>query len=162
MKKQCTHISDTKQFIVEIEQVNVKQNALFITYDVTSLYTNLRFAELLTSMEYELEHNNHIDYGMVKPPTQSLIDIAELLLTKNEFEFNGHYYRQIIGAPQGSVPSPELCDIAIYHHIKRIIDQYDFKAKIQFHKRFRDDGFMIFEGERNQAELLLQTKRMTY
>ena len=54
----------------------------------------------------------------------SLVRIAEILLTRNEFSFNAYSYNQIIGAPQGAIPSPEICDIAIFHHISKIMDRF--------------------------------------
>ena len=50
VKKQNTYIKDTRDFINKIERLIVPKSALLVTYDVTSLYTNLRFNDLLSSL----------------------------------------------------------------------------------------------------------------
>ena len=151
VQKQHTYIRDTKEFITKLEQIKVPKSALLITYDVTSLYTNLRFEELLSSLKTELDDNMDLIYDIQRPSTASLVRIAEILLTKNEFSFNGNSYKQIIGAPQGAVPSPEICDIAIFYHINKIMDKFSDRENIVFHVRFRDDGFIIYNGNEENA-----------
>ena len=92
------------------------KSALLFTYDVTSLYTKLRFSDLLSSLRYELENNMDICYDILRPSADNLVKVAELLLNNNEFMFDEQPYRQVIGAPQCAVPSPEICDIAIFRH----------------------------------------------
>ena len=93
-------------------------------------------------------------YEIKRPSSSSLVKIPEI--TNNEFCFDDQAYRQIIGAPQGAVPSPEICDIAIYHHIENILSRFEGGRLISFHVRFRDDGFFIFNGEKEKAEELFQ------
>ena len=107
------------------------------------MYTNLRFEELLSSLETELDDNSNMPYEIQRPSTANLVRIAEILLTRNEFSFNGYAYKQIIGALQDAVPSPKICDIAIFHHINKIIDIFSDRENILFHVRLRDDGFII-------------------
>ncbi len=85
--------------------MHIPKSALLITYDVTSLYTNFRFNELLIALRMVLNENDDIQYEIVRPSTTSLVKIAEILLTNNEFTFDGQSYKQIVGAPQGAVPS---------------------------------------------------------
>ena len=92
------------------------KSALLFTYDVTSLYTKLRFSDLLSSLRYELENSMDICYDIPRPSADNLVKIAELLLNNNEFMFDEQPYKQVIGAPQCAEPSPEICDIAIFHH----------------------------------------------
>ena len=156
VKKHNTYIKDTRDFINKIERLIVPKSALLVTYDVTSLYTNLRFNDLLSSLRYELENNMDIKYDIPRPSTENLVKIAELMLKNNEFMFDEQPYRQIIGAPQGAVPSPEICDIAIFRHINSILDRYDDNDKILTHVRFRDDGFIILNCSNASAMKLFE------
>ena len=155
-QKQHTFIRDTEAFIAKLEQLKVPKSVLLITYDVTSLYTNLRFEvqDLLSSLEIELDNNNNISYEIRRPCMANLVKIAEILLTRNKFLFNADTYKQIIGAPQGVVPSLEICDIAIFHHINKIMDKFSDSENIIFHVRFRDDGFIIYNGNTENANKL--------
>ena len=45
MQKQSTYIKDTADFINKIETLELPANVPIITYDVTSMYTNMEFDE---------------------------------------------------------------------------------------------------------------------
>lgn len=51
VQKQNSDIKDTSDFILKIESLIVPENAILVTYDVTSIYTNMEFDELLHSVE---------------------------------------------------------------------------------------------------------------
>ena len=61
VQKQHTYIRDTNEFITKLEQIKVPESALLVTYDVTSLYTNLHFEELLSSLKIEIRQQ----YGLI-------------------------------------------------------------------------------------------------
>ena len=156
VRKQDTYISDTSDFIRKIESTRLRNNPLLISYDITSLYTNLKFSEIMHSVEKAFDDNLTIDYEIKRPETKSLMDILQIILTKNEFTFNNKSYKQIIGASMGAIASPEICDVAIYDHIKQIMDNFPSKDNIIFHHRMRDDGFIIFDGTSDQIVNLFE------
>ena len=153
VRNQDTYIKDTTDFINKIESLKLPSSCLLISYDITSMYTNMTFPELIDAVKRALE-DTHI-HKMIKipiPDETDLLFLLKCLLENNVFEFNGHYYRQIIGAAMGAVPSPEICDIRMHEITKQILCLYEHKQNILFHGRFRDDGFIIFNGNRNEAE----------
>ena len=127
-----------------------------MTYDITSLYTNLKFTEIINSVNRALNAHADMIYEIKRPETESLIEILEIILTKNEFTFNKKCFRQIVGVSMGAVASPEICDIAIHEHIENILKSFQYRNKIIFHKRMRDDGFIIFKGTKNEIESLFR------
>ncbi|XP_071124232.1 uncharacterized protein [Mytilus edulis] len=134
VKTQATYLSDTSDFIRYIESTHTKQSDLLVSYDITSLYTNLNFNEINTAIENTLKDHVNQEYEIKRPSTESLLDILSILLTKNEFTFNENAYKQIVGVSMGGVASPEISDIAIFDHINNIIEQYPYKDNIKFHK----------------------------
>ena len=88
VKKQNTYIKDIRDFINKIERLVVPKSELLVTYDATSLYTNLRFSDLLSSLRHELENSMDICYDILRPSTDNLVKTAEMLLNKNEFMFD--------------------------------------------------------------------------
>ena len=70
--------------------------------------------------------------------------------------FDKQPYRQVIGAPQGAVPSPEICDIAIFRHINSIMKKFEEKDKTLIHVRSRDDGFIIMNCSHESAKTLFE------
>ena len=151
---QDTYIKDTTDFINTIEGITLPRTVLLITYDITSMYTNLSFNEIIEAVENALNCNSNIEYNIRRPPTKYLIDILCVVLEHNAFEFNNEYFRQIVGVPMGATASPEICDIAIFKHINHLLEQFYHKHKILLHKRFRDDGYILFDGpEKEITEL---------
>lgn len=154
VKRQETYLSDTSDFIRHIELTKVREQDILVTYDITSLYTNLSFSEIENSIRKVLTENAEneaIQYEIKVPQTEWVLKMIHLILSLNEFTFNRNSYRQIIGASMGAVASPEICDITINNHIETILKSFEFTNKIVFHKRMRDDGIIIYRG--NPAEI---------
>ena len=150
VKKQETYLRDTTDFINKIEATSIHKNHIMVTYDVTSMYTNIPFEELLLSVTRALEHIQSADYEIQIPKKESLIFLLEILLRNNEFHFNGIKYKQILGASMGAVPSPEICDLRMYDILHSIIHKSKLSHKIITHFRYRDDGFMIFDASTDE------------
>ena len=51
VKTQSTYLRDSSDFIVKIENLKPNADCILVSYDVTSLYTNMEFSELLTAVE---------------------------------------------------------------------------------------------------------------
>ena len=151
VKKQSTYIKDTTDFINKIESLTLPQNILLITYDVTSMYTNMEFSELLTAVEEAYRNNEKEMCNLPYPDTNDLVFLIKTVLQNNFFEFNGKYYKQIIGCAMGSTVSPEVSDIRMYQITQHIMHNFQHVDKVIFHGRYRDDGFIIFNGSESEA-----------
>ena len=88
-KQQTSYLKDTTDFINFLENTEVTENAILVSMDVTSLYTNIPQEEGITTMSnaYKHFHNN-------KPPipTHVLRDMLRLTLQENFFQFNGKHF----------------------------------------------------------------------
>lgn len=158
VQSQKTYIKDTKDFINKIESIKPPKNCLLVTYDVTSMYTNMTFNELSTAVEEALSNfdcSMHSDIPC--PETADLMFLLKCILENTIFEFNGKYYKQTIGCPMGSPSSPEISDIRMYQITEMLVNNSEYKQKICFHGRFRDDGFMIYDGSENEIKRFFET-----
>ena len=145
VQKQNSHIKDTSDFIQKIESLIVPEKVILVTYDVTSMYTNMEFDELLHSVEKAyLADNSNLE--LPRPCSSDLIFFLRCILENIFFEFNGRYYKQIIGAAMGARPSPEITDIRMKDITDEAISKFKHADKIIYHGRFRDDGFILFNG----------------
>ena len=85
-KSQKSYLKDTTDFINFIEKTRVVENAILVSTDVTSLYTNIPQEEGITIIckAYETFYQN-------KPPipSQYLADMLRLILRENSFQFAG-------------------------------------------------------------------------
>lgn len=150
VRKQSTYIKDTTDFINKIESQEFPPDVQLITYDVTSMYTNMEFDELLSAVHDAYNNANKNEYCIPHPDVKDLLFLLKCVLDNNYFEFDGKYYKQIIGCSMGAVPSPELSDIRMYQITQLIVSKFKHAKKILFHGRFRDDGFIVFDGTENE------------
>ena len=157
VRLQDTYIKDTTDFVNKVESLKLKSDCLLITYDVTSMYTNMTFDELLDAVGRSYNPNLLQTQVELKCPTkENILYLLRLVLENNYFEFNGKHYRQRIGAAMGAVPSPEMCDIRMYEITNAMLSKFEFREKIEFHGRYRDDGFIIYNGNSQEAEHLFE------
>ena len=97
------HINDTTDFIKHIDFLNstlrpLSFESLLVSADVSSLYTNINHTDGLGACRAALDLRS-----VKEPPTEQLIRLLELVLTINNFEFDGTHYLQIRGTAMGSV-----------------------------------------------------------
>ncbi len=75
--------------------------------DVTSLYTNIPHTEGLLALNYFLDFRSD-DEGL---PTKFIVDMDELVLTKNYFLFEKKFYLQIEGTTIGATIAPDYANL---------------------------------------------------
>ena len=82
-----------------------------------------------------------------------MIELLELVLTNNIFEFDEQLYKQLIGTAMGSKPAPDYANIFM-----SVIDDEILKLsdKIKLFKRFLDDIYMVFKGNYDDLHSLLE------
>lgn len=150
VQNQSTYIKDTADFINKIETLELPAEVLLITYDVTSMYTNMEFGELLSAVNETYKNANKPQIDIPYPETEDLIFLLKCVLENNYFEFNGKYFKQIIGCSMGAIPSPEISDTRMYQITNYIMSKFKFANRVLYHGRFRDDGFIAFNGTQNE------------
>ena len=80
------------------------------------------------------------------PDINDLSSFVKMIIENNEFEFNGLFYKQVIGAPIGGQISPTITDLHLSVILNKILDKFQHREYINLHCQYRDDGFMIFSG----------------
>lgn len=146
-----TYIRDSSDFILKMEGIILPTECLLVSYDVTSLYTNMQFDELITAVKNAYSQFDKNVYQIPAPPINDLAMLLRLVLENNVFEFNSKTYKQIIGCAMGSRCSPSVCDVRMYEITTDIIKSFNHKCNIIYHGRYRDDGFIIYHG--NEREI---------
>ncbi|XP_038579870.1 uncharacterized protein LOC119906607, partial [Micropterus salmoides] len=90
--RHASYIKDTYDFVNRIKQINIPLNAFLFTMDIDSLYTNIVIPEGIQAVK-----NIFQKYPDAKRPDRELLQLLEINLTKNDFEFNGQFFLQIKG-----------------------------------------------------------------
>lgn len=104
--KHKSYIKDTYDFIEKVKNINLPEKAFLFTIDVESLYTNIDTKEGIEAVKNIFRSNPN-----VKRPEKELLQLLEINLTKNDFEFNGEYFLQVKGTSMGKKFAPAYADI---------------------------------------------------
>ena len=76
------------------------------------------------------------------PHNSYIIELLELVLTNNHFEFNGKYYHQLSVTAMGTKLAPSYANIFMTKFEEKYVYTYPLHPKLW--KRFIDDIFMIW------------------
>ena len=105
------------------------------TLDVTSLYTSIPHTDGLKALAFFLNKRPSCD-----PPTQTLLCLAEKVLTLNSFSFNGQTFSQVSGVAMGTKMGPSYACLFMGYLEHHFFQQYT-KPLPEFYKRYIDDCF---------------------
>ena len=83
---------------------------LLCTLDITSLYTNIPNMESIQSTKEMLAIHKPPD---TLPHNSYIIELLELVLTNNHFEFNGEFYHQLSGTAMGTKLAPSYANLCL-------------------------------------------------
>ena len=143
-------MKDTTDFFNKTKNIEVPPNAILVTMDVKSLYTNIPNDEGISAIDELLKENN--------TPTSLktvIVTFLEMILTLNNFVFNGHHYLQIKGCAMGTKCAPSYANL--------FMDNFESKntypitnQKTKIYLRFIDDIF-IFGSELSTSLKILNT-----
>ena len=137
---------DTFTFVKELKSVSL-HNKFLVSYDVTSLFTNIPLNETI-NLAVAIILKNKKDIKMNKHELKQLFEIAT---KETHFLFKGQYYDQIDGVAMGSPLAPILANLFMGHNEKIWINRYK-RSKPYFYKRYVDDIFAVFDDERQANE----------
>jgi hypothetical protein len=94
-------------------------STLFITFDITDLYTMLPQQESLKILaEFLEEHHCHKVNGIA---IETIVELARIVLEENVFVYKKKFYRQIIGGAMGSAFTLTLANIFMWKWQKQTI-----------------------------------------
>ena len=148
--KHPTFIQDTPDLLRQIEILNegemLPADVILVSMDISSLYTNIPHSDAVECVKEALGDKNS-DIML----TDFIIELLNIVLKFNIFEFDKELFLQLIGVAMGSRPSPSIANIFLAKKIDpeifKIAKKYsNMNLILTFFKRFLDDLFLIFHG----------------
>ena len=134
--KHPSYIKDTYDIVDNIHDLDIPKDALLITLDVESMYTNIVHDNGLEALEEAFEeHEKDAKF-------HAIMKLLEISLKCNDFEFNNEHFLQICGTSMGKKWAPHYSDIYMAKFEKDAMAKCPLKPL--FYKRFLDDVFMIW------------------
>ena len=138
-----SYVKDTPDFLRKIDCLNesnlIDNNALLVTLDVSSLYTNIPKQDGLKAIE-EICYNRNLNN--ITLPKDATLTLLDAVLSLNAFEFNGQIYQQIHGTSMGTPVAPTYSNIFMGWLEQQILDTFTHKPIIYL--RYLDDIFIIW------------------
>ena len=105
-----SYLQDTPDFLRWLEDMNdeniIEDDDILVTVDVTGLYTNIDHSEGIKAVREILEKFSDDNVKNV-----FILELLELVLSQNIFEFDEKLYRQEIGVAMGGKPAPNYANI---------------------------------------------------
>ena len=133
-----SYVRDTQHFISRLKQLGqIPNNALLVTLDVSSLYTNIPNHEGLLAVAEHLRTDP--DKQKIGP---HLLKLLQLVLHSMSFSFNGDHYLQIGGTAMGTSVAPNYANLFMDRFETKALDNWSLKPLVWL--RFIDDIFMIW------------------
>jgi len=147
IKKPMSFTKDSWSFVKSINGKIIEPHEIFISLDVTSLFTNIPKELVIQGIENrwtDIQKNTKLNL------TQMICAI-DMVLSSTSFAFNGKYYEQIYGSPMGSPLSPILADIVMEDLETLSLQKLNFVVHTYY--RYVDDILMIIPATKLDSVL---------
>ena len=148
VKNLPSYLRDSTEFLKLVETMKIPSNCLLASIDISSLYTNIPHGDGKQSVLYYLQ-NNPDNYTQPEQPTPDvLVELIDIVLKNNVFEFNNQYYLQIQGTVMGTKMAPAYANLFM-GKLEEKLNELG-KLHIMLWKRFIDDIFVIWTGSASE------------
>ena len=145
-----SYIQDTKQFLNKLEELPpLPQNSILSTMDVVGLYPNIPHELGLSAMKKALDKRENKSIS-----TQTLLDLAELVLKNNYFTHDSQIFKQIRGTAMGTKFAPSYAILAMAELEQMALEKYHLEPTVWW--RYIDDVFLIWKHGNKELSSFLE------
>ena len=153
MQKLKSFVKDTTHFLRILSGLQqLPEDTLLVTLDVESLYTNIPIALGLEAAKITLQNTR--TNPSVKPTNVSLLDLLKMVLTYNNFQFNGQHFLQISGTAMGTRVAVAYAVLALGLFEDRFV--YTYHTQPLVYLRYIDDIFICWTKGRESLDLFIE------
>ncbi|XP_047988500.1 uncharacterized protein LOC125228095 [Leguminivora glycinivorella] len=128
-------VRDSTHFVQLLEGVMLQEDEVMVSFDVTSLFTNVPVAETIELIKRMAEHDDSLTEYM---------KMIEFCLTSGYFVWRGEYYLQIEGVAMGSPIAPVVANLFMENFEQRALESCPHKPRLWW--RYVDDVFAVVTG----------------
>ncbi|XP_021960182.1 uncharacterized protein LOC110856047 [Folsomia candida] len=137
-------IKNSYEFVDRISTVKVKPGYILVSFDVTSLYTNVPQQHTLNYIKKRLKEETKWKQ-ITNLEEEDILQLLMLCLECSYFSFRNIIYYQKDGVPMGSPVSPIFADLFMESLGDEIVPSTPF---ISYWNRYVDDIFAIIKGRK--------------
>ena len=144
-----SYVKDTTDFIKKLGAIGpLPPNCYLVTLDVTSLYTNIPNKEGIDAATRLL--SKYRPEPDLKPKNSTIIKLLEMVLSMNNFTFNGDNYIQVGGTAMGTKAAPGFANCFMGDFEEQFV--YPYRLQPLKYLRFLDDCFLIWQHGLEELE----------
>ena len=152
-QKQKSFVKDTTDFINKTKELEVTDNDLMVTMDVTSLYTNIDQKEGRDTCESFLNLRS-----LPSVPTHFITKLIDIILHSNTMFFNGQFFHQIKGTAMGTSMAVNFANLFMSQLEQDMLRDYEqeYGVRPTSWLRYIDDIFFVWSHGETQLKHFLQ------
>ena len=129
----------------------IDSHEIFVSFDVSNLYSSITHELGLTAIEYFLEtHPEDIHERFSK---SFILKAIKLVLENNTFQFGSRFFRQILGTAMGTKFAPNYATLVLgfleHKMYNSLLENYGATLSLNIcsnFKRYLDDCFIIWDN----------------
>ena len=146
--KHASYIKNTYDFLEKLGNIRPQSDALLISLDIDSMYTNL-------DTEMGVKAVTEAFATDPKPIHKYIIRLLRLSLEGNDFIFNNKHYLQVSGTAMGKKFAPHYADITMAYWEAQNLPRCNNQPLIYL--RYLDDIFIVWEHSRKAFDQFFKT-----
>ena len=142
VKDENNNAKNSTMFSTYIRNVSIEDDAIMVSFDVTSLYTNIPIIDTLNIIK---DYVNNDDQFTRKTaiPQDKFLNLVHLVLTTTWYTFNSQFYQQTDGVAMGGPASSTTAEIYIQAYERTAITTALDPPKVW--ERFIDGVYSILK-----------------
>ena len=151
-QKLKSYVRDTTHLLQKLDSIGVlPPGCILATLDVSSLYTNIPNQGGIEAAQNTLNESRPLPG--VKPTNASLIAMLELVLKRNNFQFNGKNYLQTGGTAMGTKLAPSYA----INFMGTLEESFVYTYTLQplLYLRYIDDIFIIWQHGEDELDTFI-------
>lgn len=157
----ASYIKDTYHFVDLIKGLSIPVESILFTIDIDSLYTNIDLGEGMQAVKNIFQRNPD-----KRRPQKELLQLLEVNLTRNDFQFNEEWFLQTKGTAMGKKFAPAYANIfmaewetsALKACTKRPLHYYRFLDDIWGVWTHSREDFIVFLATLHNHTLSIKIK----
>ena len=131
-------VKNSLEFIKAIQNIQLLESEILISFDVSSLFPSVPIPETLTYLKDLLIQND-----LSQQCVEEYIRLTDICMKQNIFQLNGSFYEQQEGTAMGNSLSPFLANLFMSRFEKDLESSGEYFPRVWL--RYVDDIFAIFD-----------------
>ena len=142
-------IKDIFPFADELHEMEINEHNMLVSYDLSSLFTNVPVDETMESMPERVFQNNWFNEENITK--SDLIELLRIAIKHQLLQFEGNLYQQVDGVAMGSPLGPLMAN-AFMRNIEKQLETENKMPDV--YTRYVDDALSVMTDVETASKFL--------